>query len=561
MASVEPSDSSDRLSCCVCHQNFIDPKILPCGHLLCRHCLLSWMQANKDAGCPLCRSHVVEGEGRGTKSLEDVADGLPTDLSMVRLVEAERLLNKQHQCCACEEVVATCLCLDCRDMMCKSCAKMHKKFPMAKDHVTEDLCKLTPEKLAVDPRSPTCTYHTKEVCSLYCPAHDESMCHTCAMTRHRNCQEVEELEEKITDARAVLAELVARLNEGQSAISQGIQQLDDYLQESEKRAQALIQKIDTICDQLDAAIRECRRHLKELVHKSSSELKEAVHDGKTHLLQRKGKVTCHKIVAERVQEMKAQRDVETMTGVVKARVDDMDLSTTLPANAKVVPNVTLEISMEAVSSCEKMLKELGKVECSPADLKAQPEGMLAEGGAVRGSPAAVMTDAWSFHVNHGEKIVLSNDNKTADIGAGISGGGLVMASEEMKVEKLYQVEISKVNSFFFGLCGALGVTVQAPHTITLPDTHLSSHPAFIMIGPSVVMNQGTETLSTLGAALKDLHAGSRVGGVLDRQRSLHLYVDGTDRAVFASDVPQPCFFTINLFKWEKVTTLPLQPVV
>ena len=81
----------------VCHELFSDPKLLPCGHLLCRHCLISWLQSKAQAHCPLCRCVIVDPEERtGGKNLEDIADGFPTDLAMAALVESQQLLSKDH---------------------------------------------------------------------------------------------------------------------------------------------------------------------------------------------------------------------------------------------------------------------------------------------------------------------------------------------------------------------------------------------------------------------------------------------------------------------------------
>ena len=57
---------------------------LPCGHLPCRHCLVSWMKTRKEALRPLCRCVIIEVNQPGLQSLEDIADGFPTDLAMDR---------------------------------------------------------------------------------------------------------------------------------------------------------------------------------------------------------------------------------------------------------------------------------------------------------------------------------------------------------------------------------------------------------------------------------------------------------------------------------------------
>ena len=45
----------------------------------------------------------------------------------------------------------------------------------------------------------------------------------------------------------------------------------------------------------------------------------------------------------------------------------------------------------------------------------------------------------------------------------------------------------------------------------------------------------------------NVRIGTRVGlAVLATDRSLHLYVDGTERGVVAPDVPDPCYFMFDL---------------
>ena len=365
LVPVEPNEEE----CSVCHEQFTEPKLLPCGHLLCRHCLLSWLKSQAEAKCPLCRCAIVEPEERGSKSLEDIADGFPTDLAMAALVEADRLLNKGHNCCICEDAAATCLCLNCGDMFCHSCRKVHNKQSLSKHHNVEDLSSLTPDMIAVN-RPATCAVHAEKTCELFCPTHDVSICQVCATSRHRSCPEVKDLEEKVEEARAVLAELAAMLSAGETELGTAISQLDQQLRETEKRTRAAIAEMEATCDRLESAIKACRRRLKELAETAVSDVKEAVHAGKTCLLQRRGKLTSHKRVVERVQETKSRDIVTEMTSVMKTRVHDLDFSVSLPADAKVVSMVTLVIDPEAVAAAERMLAELGQVKVVPADVAA-----------------------------------------------------------------------------------------------------------------------------------------------------------------------------------------------
>ena len=125
---VEPNEEE----CSVCHEEFTEPKLLPCGHIMCRHCLLSWLKSQAEAKCPLCRCAIVEPEELESKSLEDIADGFPTDLAMAALVEADRLLNKGHNYCVC--VAATSFCLNCGDTLCSTCKRGHGKLSDSASH-------------------------------------------------------------------------------------------------------------------------------------------------------------------------------------------------------------------------------------------------------------------------------------------------------------------------------------------------------------------------------------------------------------------------------------------
>ena len=104
-----------------------------------------------------------------------------------------------------------------------------------------------------------------------------------------------------------------------------------------------------------------------------------MHAAKTCLLQRRGKLTSHKRVVERVQETKSRDIVTEMTSFMKTRVHDLDFSVTLPADAKMVSMVTLVIDPEAVTVVERMLAELGQVKVVPADVAATRQVYIFKG--------------------------------------------------------------------------------------------------------------------------------------------------------------------------------------
>ena len=197
MATASVPVEADDKECPVCHELFTDPKLLPCGHLLCRHCLISWLQSKAQAHCPLCRCVIVDPEERtGGKNLENIADGFPSDLAMAALVESQQLLSKYQPCQACVTETATSLCLTCGDLLCAHCASTHKRMTVSRHHITEELSTLSADKLAAS-RPSSNAVHADEISKVYCPTHGASICLLCATTDHRQCPEVTKLETKV----------------------------------------------------------------------------------------------------------------------------------------------------------------------------------------------------------------------------------------------------------------------------------------------------------------------------------------------------------------------------
>ncbi len=364
MATAAALDEPSNMECTVCHEHFTLPKLLPCGHLLCRHCLVSWLKSQPEANCPLCRCAIVDPKERKGRSLEDIADGFPTDLAMAALVEADRLLSKQHVCCVCVNVAAVSLCLSCGDMFCQSCSTVHKKQSVSKHHKVENLNSLTVEKLAAN-RPATCGVHDNKMSEVYCPTHGASICLLCATTTHRQCPEVTNLETRMEQARAELAKLVAMLSAGETELERAISQLDQQLQDLDKRTQTAVAEIEATADRLESAVKAWRRRLKELALRKCADAKTPVLDGKTLLLQRRGRLTSHKHVTQRVQGFSEHGSFGDMAALMKTRVHDLDCSAKLPKGAKVISTLTLTIDPQAVSRIEQELSQLGQLHLTP----------------------------------------------------------------------------------------------------------------------------------------------------------------------------------------------------
>ena len=312
----------------------------------------------------------MEPHERKDRSLEDIADGFPTDLAMAALVEANRLLSKKHVCRVCVNAEAVSMCLTCGDMFCQSCSTVHKKQSVTQHHKLESLASLTAEKLAAN-RPATCAIHGDEMSKMFCPTHGVSICLFCVTENHRQCPAVTKLEKRMEEVRAELAELTAMLSAGETELDTAISQLDQHLQDLDKRTQAAVAEIEATADRLQSAVKAWRRRLKELALSKCAEAKTAVTAGKTLLLQRRGRLTTHKHVTHRVQGFSTHGSFGDMAAQLKTRVYGLDRSGILPAGAKVTSTMILTIDPQAVSRIEQELAHLGEIIAIPVDASLQ----------------------------------------------------------------------------------------------------------------------------------------------------------------------------------------------
>lgn len=139
-------DETD-LECSVCSEIFNIPKLLHCGHLLCRQCLINWLTTKPNAQCPLCRFPILNHSQSVSHGWAAVADEFLTDVAMEDLVEVERLMRLEKQCCFCDKAKGEALCLDCSDVFCVACKPLHTKPNLLQQHKVHDIRSLSREQL------------------------------------------------------------------------------------------------------------------------------------------------------------------------------------------------------------------------------------------------------------------------------------------------------------------------------------------------------------------------------------------------------------------------------
>ncbi|PVD22050.1 hypothetical protein C0Q70_17853 [Pomacea canaliculata] len=344
------AESQER-ECAVCTNDFITPKILPCGHLLCREFVISWMDSKPDAGCPLSRCPIVE---QPDGSLSDTVDALLTDFVMEALVEKRRVLSKDHLCCVCEDVRADFICMHVTCVF-HLVQRVHSKLPATRSHDVESVSTVTPERLAAS-RPALCADHGDRPAEYFCREHRLAVCSACMLNEHKFCPETNYLNDEIKSAQNSFTDLTKNLVEAEHKLEQAIGQVTSRVQEVDVSEQEDMAQVDKSCDRLQKLVEDICKELKDKCRKPHLKIRKSLCDVKTGLCNRLVKVTSHKHIVTRVTALSQHPSLIQMTEAVTDRVNSLDLSADLYQVVWVKPLSRVQSCQEVAGQIEEVLR-------------------------------------------------------------------------------------------------------------------------------------------------------------------------------------------------------------
>ncbi|XP_076466059.1 E3 ubiquitin-protein ligase TRIM45-like isoform X2 [Babylonia areolata] len=353
MAAAATSD----VECPVCHENLQQPKILPCTHLVCHKCVVSWLEeAGDQGGCPLCRAPILPASDKGQGDLASQVDALPTDFAMAVVVESEKALSGSHVCSCCDDTVATVYCLQCCVKLCAPCAKTHSKIPALQDHVTEKLSDLTAEQLASHPLTP-CVNHSSKQAELYCTSHEELVCGLCAFSAHRQCPDVGGIGDVATVKREELKKHMQKLEEKEAAVVAKINQIDTQVTDGKGQFKAMRDEVKVTFDDLQMSVETRRQKLNADIQEREDAFLAERKSCKLDLEDQKAALSAHKTTAERLVSSAADGSLLGMMGKLMSRLTGLE-SQKLPDDAKTTTG-NLVLMSDVAEKVKKAVADFG----------------------------------------------------------------------------------------------------------------------------------------------------------------------------------------------------------
>ncbi|XP_035681634.1 E3 ubiquitin-protein ligase TRIM56-like [Branchiostoma floridae] len=262
-ASFSEKVSDDFIQCTICCYNFKKPKVLPCLHTFCAHCLREWAQKNDGDTfpCPICREQV---------SLpENGVEGLKDNFFLASLVKAVTEHHKVRHgqdgllCTTCDEgKPATSRCSDCAEFLCESCELAHRLQRATKGHTLftfEELKTGKYDGVFRTRKVPPCPKHSGEILKLYCRTCETPICNECALFEHRDLQllhNITRIEEVATEKRKTILDLTPQC-QAQVQFFQRTEEVQNRLKEQlQKNTELARQNVHQTVQTMVALVKE-----------------------------------------------------------------------------------------------------------------------------------------------------------------------------------------------------------------------------------------------------------------------------------------------------------------
>ena len=192
------SNSVEITNCAICLETLNIPKYLPCLHTFCENCIASHISTSFEKGntasfdCPICRTSV--SVPYVNCSSEDWAKGLPLNSLVIGLTEKQKIERAETQCMSCQRLEksepALFVCVECSDVLCKTCHQCHKANKFTSGHKTVSITNISEVENSLNFFHYDCPDHKNEELKLFCVDHDVPCCSFCVSVTHRKCNEV-----------------------------------------------------------------------------------------------------------------------------------------------------------------------------------------------------------------------------------------------------------------------------------------------------------------------------------------------------------------------------------
>ena len=255
----------EQLTCPICLEQFTNPKILPCFHSFCLHCLEGLthelVEGNLCLPCPTCRSPCPNPD-KGLASL-------PPSFVINNLIEVYGLMKKvlgdqQASCDNCDKTNAISYCKQCSKFLCPECQQQHDNWKAFSNHQTLNFEEVASTAYQLPQAKPeatdNCTDHNKPL-EIFCETCEELICQLCTVRKHsgHSCDVVSDTYKKHCDT--ITKSSLQPLNQQVDCLSQCMTSLIDTRKTINEQSQKTKAEVHLMITELKQVLDETERNL------------------------------------------------------------------------------------------------------------------------------------------------------------------------------------------------------------------------------------------------------------------------------------------------------------
>ena len=265
----------EEVSCSVCMTTFTDPKILPCLHSFCLHCLNEILRTSGRHDifpCPECRKEVqVPSSGK----LKD----LPTNFrinSLLDVLAIKECHTAGVKCANCDKSSRhSSYCFQCCAFWCDECIIAHNLIKANKEHrvlALKDFEDQDIEDVLKRPAFCQQKHHEKEELKFFCKNCDVAICNLCVATIHDGHAKIV-LEEAASERKIQVKSVIETQKKNIEHKKNEITDLERQCNRIEVRGNAVKRDIHKFAEDMIAII-ETKK--KEMLNKADKLIKESL---------------------------------------------------------------------------------------------------------------------------------------------------------------------------------------------------------------------------------------------------------------------------------------------
>ena len=266
-------DLEEEITCGICHEYYQEPKVLSCCHYYCKQCihrLALRTGLDKPFSCPECRKDTTLPQG-GVNNLQ--AAFFVNRLQHVHS-KLERATGKvEAKCEMCSDGKAEAFCRHCMMFICAECVKHHQKLKVFAGHKTSSLDELKEggarEFITPEPTLQMCKLHD-ELMKFYCFDCSCLICRDCTVEDHLG-HKYQSVRKAAPEVKNKLSQHLEPLREIKDGLLCAVKEVRTTRSELEAERQALVERVETLCDELCQIIQHRKKQLVQEVESKITE--------------------------------------------------------------------------------------------------------------------------------------------------------------------------------------------------------------------------------------------------------------------------------------------------